>query len=85
VAQLEVGELAACGAGGEAGEPVPVDVGEPQLRAGVRALLADDDPHAIRPAIQVQQAGQLGDPRAGPDEAVSVVGRGPRPGRGSPR
>jgi hypothetical protein len=35
VTQLEAGELPAFGAGREAGEPVPADVGEPQLRAGV--------------------------------------------------
>jgi hypothetical protein len=43
VPQLQVGELAFPRVGSEAGEPVPVDVGEPQLRPGVRALLADDD------------------------------------------
>ena len=40
VPELEVGELTAAGAGGKAGEPVAVDVGEPQLGAGVRAFLA---------------------------------------------
>ena len=34
VAQLEVGELPGHGVGGETGEPVVVDVDEPQLRAG---------------------------------------------------
>jgi hypothetical protein len=34
VPQLEVGELAFPRAGGERGEPVPVDVGEPQLQVG---------------------------------------------------
>jgi hypothetical protein len=34
VAQFQVGELAARGAGGEACEPVAVDVGEAQLGAG---------------------------------------------------
>ena len=33
------GELAALGTGGDEGHPVPADAGEPQLRAGVRALL----------------------------------------------
>jgi hypothetical protein len=49
--------------------------GEPQLRAGVRAFLPDDDAHALRPG---PQAGELGDPRAGPDLPVAVIGRGPR-------
>ena len=68
VPQLQVGQLAARpaggGVGGERGDPPPVGVGDPQLRAGVRALLADDDPHPGRPAGQVEQAGQLGDHRA---------------------
>jgi hypothetical protein len=51
VAELQVGKLAAPGVGGEAGEAVAVDVGEPQLRARVRTFLADDDPHPGRPAI----------------------------------
>jgi hypothetical protein len=41
---------------------VPVEVGEPQLRARVRALLADDDPHPAGPAAGVQQAGDVRDP-----------------------
>ena len=49
VTQFEVGELPAGGVGGERGEPVPVDVGEAQLGAGVRAFLADDHPHPGRP------------------------------------
>src|SRR6185437_17117262 len=64
VPQFQVGELAASGAGGEAGDAVAVDVGEPQLRARVRAFLADDDPHPFRPAGQVEHAGDLGDPCA---------------------
>ena len=40
---------------GQAGEPVPVDVGEPQLRAGVRPFLADDDPHLGDIALQPGQ------------------------------
>jgi hypothetical protein len=34
VAQFQVSELPALGAGGETGEPVAINVGEPQLRAG---------------------------------------------------
>jgi hypothetical protein len=49
-AELQVSELAASGVGGEGGEAVAVVVGEPQPRAGVRPLLADDDPHPGRPA-----------------------------------
>jgi hypothetical protein len=48
VPQFQVRELAFLRIGGESGEPVPVDVGEPQLRPGLRPLLADDDPHPGR-------------------------------------
>ena len=82
VPQFQVGELAAAWCWWRSGEPVPVDVGEPQLRAGVRAFLADDHPHPGRPAGQVEQAGELGDPGAVADLAVGVVGRCPRLGRG---
>ena len=77
VPQLEVGELALLRVGGEGGEPVPVEVGEPQLRSGVRALLADDDPHPRRPALQLQQAGDVRDPGALADLPVAVIGRRP--------
>ncbi len=80
MAQFEIGELAAFGASGEGGEAVAVDVGEPQLRAGVGAFLADDHPHPLRPAGQVQHAGDLCDPGAGPLLAPGVVGGGPGAG-----
>jgi len=68
VPQLQVGQLPAGttsgGVGGERRDPVPVDVSDSQLRAGVGSFLADDDPHPRRPPGQVQQASQLGDPRA---------------------
>ena len=44
VADLQVGQLSAGGVGEEGGESVPVGVGEPQLRTGVGAFAADDDP-----------------------------------------
>jgi hypothetical protein len=78
VPQLQVSELALLRIGGEAGEPVPVDVGEPQLRARVRALLADDDPHPRGPAIQVRQPGDVRDPGAVADLPVAVISRCPR-------
>ena len=81
VAQFQVGELPGPGVGGEGGDAVPADVGEPQLRAGVGAFLADDHPHPGRPGRQVQQAGELGDPGAGPDLAAGVIGRFPDPVR----
>jgi len=59
-------ELAFPGVGGERGEPVPVEVGEPQLRARVQALPADVDPHPGRPGGQVQQAGDVRDPGPAP-------------------
>ena len=78
VPQLQVSELAFLRIGGEAGEPVAVDVGEPQLRARVRAFPADDDPHPGRPAVQVQQAGDVRHPGAVADLAIAVIGRRPR-------
>jgi hypothetical protein len=54
-------------------KPVTVDVGEPQLRAGV--ALPDDDPHALRPALQAEHAGDLGNPGTGPDLPVAVTSR----------
>jgi hypothetical protein len=74
VPQFQVRELAAFRVGGEGGEPVPVDIGEPQLRPGMRPLLADDDPHPGRPGGQVRQAGDVGDPGAVPDLPVPVIG-----------
>ncbi len=68
------------GGGGKSGDAVTVDVGEPQLGAGARAFAAGDHPHALRPRRQVEQAGQLGEPRAAADLAVAVLGRRPRPG-----
>jgi hypothetical protein len=43
----------------------------------VGPFLADDDTHPGRPAAQVHQAGQFGDPGAVTDLVVGVVGRGP--------
>lgn len=59
--QFEVGELAAGGVGGERGDPVAVDGSDPQLGAGMRSFLPDD-PHPRRPACEVEQAVQFGDP-----------------------
>ena len=42
-------------------EAVTVVVGERQLRAGVRALAADDHPRALRPGGQVDVVGDLDD------------------------
>ena len=45
------------------------------------SFLAEDDAHpggpGVGPALQVEQAGDLGDPGAGTDLAVGVVGRRP--------
>ena len=62
---------------------MPVDIGRPQLRAGVRALLADADAHPAGPAAGVQQAGDVRDPAAVPHLAVAVIGRCPRAGAAS--
>ena len=72
VAEFQVRELAAPRVGGEGSESVPVNAGEPQLRARVRPFLADIDPHPGRPGGKVHQAG---DPRAVTDLPVAVIGR----------
>ena len=55
----------------------PSTSGDGQLRAGVGAFFADDHAHALGPVRQVQQVGELGDPRAVADLVVGVQ-------RGSP-
>jgi hypothetical protein len=80
VALLEVGELARWGVGEEGGEPVPVDIGEGQLGAGVGAFAADDDSGTGGPGGEVEQVGDFGDPGAVAWLAVGVVGSPPPPG-----
>ena len=53
-------------------EAVAVMVGETQLRAGVGALAADDHARPGRPAVQLQQIGDLADLPVGPWAAVLV-------------
>ena len=81
VAQFQAGDLAGHhpvgGVGDEPGDPVPVGVGEPQLRTWMGAFLAQDQPGPFRPCRQVHQIGGFGDPRAVADPAVGVYGRIP--------
>jgi hypothetical protein len=58
------GDHAAAGVGEERRHPVPVDVGEGELRARMGAFLAQDQPRPFRPRRQVDHAGGLGDPGA---------------------
>ncbi len=60
---------------------MPVGVGQPQLRARVRALATDDHPHPGRPAGEVHQSGCFDDPCSGARLAVGVVGGLPVAGR----
>lgn len=76
VAQLERGVLPTFAVGGERGQPVSVDVVEPELRAGVGAFPTDDHAHVFRPAVQVEQAGQLGDIGAGTRVLVTASSNG---------
>jgi hypothetical protein len=55
VPQFQVSELTCAVVGGETGEPVPVKLGEPQLRAGLGTFLAED--HRI-PADRPGPAGR---------------------------
>ena len=72
--------MAAGGVGGERGDPVAVDVGDGELGAGVGAFLADDDPHPFRPAGEVEESGEFGDPGAVAGHPVGVVGGSPHRG-----
>jgi len=51
VLNLQFGQPATFGVGGEHGYPPPVVIGDPQLGAGVGSFLAGDDPHS-REAIR---------------------------------
>ena len=53
-------------------EAMPVQIGERQLRAGVRALAAHQHPRPRRPAREVKLLGDLGDLSVGPIGAVLV-------------
>ena len=57
--------------GEEAGEALPVDVIQGLLRAGVQRLSAHQQPSALRPRVDVDQPGELGD---GCAVAVGPVG-----------
>jgi len=73
VPQLEVGQLPAAGVGDERGDPVPVEVGDAQLRAGVWSFLAHDQPHPGWPAREVEHLGPLAHPCTGTDLPVGVI------------
>ena len=77
--ELELLEGAASGVGRERGEPVAVDVIEAELRSGVGPFPADDHPHPLGPAGQVQQPGELGQIGAVAGVTIRVVGREPHP------
>ena len=64
VAQLELGDVVPVLVGEKARVPVAVLVEDRELRAGVRALAAADQPRPLGPGRQVEAVGQLGDPRA---------------------
>ena len=56
---------------------VPVDIGEAQLGAGVRALAADDQPSVLGPRAELDLFGQLGDPGTIARTAIAVQRRPP--------
>jgi len=62
------------------GDAQPVGVGEPQLRAGVRAFLAQDQPGPGRPTARVDEIGGFGDPGAVADAAAGIDRRIPAVG-----
>ena len=63
--------------GDERGDPHAVGVGEPQLRTGMRAFLAQDQPGAGRPRRHVEEVGGLGHPRPVADLTVRLDRRVP--------
>src|SRR5260370_945364 len=70
--RLEGGDVLAVLVGDEALEAVPVDVGEGELRAGVGTLAPADQPGSLRPTLEVDLAGQLGNPGAVTRLAIGV-------------
>lgn len=52
VTECEFGDRTVGGVGGEAGDPHAVRVGDPQLGPGMGSFLADDQPHALWPAVE---------------------------------
>ena len=81
VPQIQPGQLPGNdpgrGVGDEPGDPVPVDIEERQLRAGVWSFLPQDHPAPGGPGRQVEQPGGFGDPGAVPHRAVGVDRRVP--------
>ena len=80
VPQFQVRELALLRAGGEGGEPVPVDIGEPQLRRPGAGVPSGRLRAFRRPVAEVQHARDVRDPGARADLPVPVIGRRPRRG-----
>src|SRR5699024_8919631 len=58
---FQTSELSARRIRGKRGQPVPVNIVKPQLDPQVGALPADDDPHPVRPAVQIEDTGEFGD------------------------
>ena len=77
VTHFQIRQLPAEGVRRERGQPVAVDIVEPQLSARMGPFAPHDHPHTRRPAGQVNQPGELGHIRAVTGLAIGVVGRGP--------
>ena len=75
VATLERGDVSVLLVGEDRLEAMAVRVGELKLGAGMGALAAEDHPRAGRPALRVEQTGDLGDRAVGPLVAV-LIGSG---------
>lgn len=78
MAQLQHGDVVAVLVGQQARVAVAEAVKDSELRTGVRALAAADQPAARGPARQLDMLGQLGDPRAVAQLAVRLDRRDPR-------
>lgn len=71
VPQFECGDGDARGVGGKRGQPQAVGFGDPQLSAGVRAFLADNQPHSLRLALEAV-AVEFSDPDSVADFAARL-------------
>jgi hypothetical protein len=77
VAGLQGGQIVVGLIGDEALKAVPVDVGERELGAGMRALAADDEPGAGGETVGGESAGDLADFGVFPQVPVDVDGCDP--------
>ncbi len=77
MADFQVRERLAGLVGRERGVSHALEIGNTQLCPRVGYLLADNNPHPVRPGRQVQHRRDVGDPGAITFNTVTVMGTGP--------